>query len=146
MLASAASAQVYATSVTAAVPDPNGKVPGFNKVPGSAIENWANGVAQMVLTGGQTYNFCVSLGSAKANGAAGVSWTLSRKANIIQNGTIVAPGGLPVGPNGVWYLCSGYTALNSNPGKAVLTGIVTYTPTGGGKTTNSDVHVDVVLK
>ena len=51
-----ARAQVFVTSVTAAIPDPNGKVPGFNLVPGAGIENWSNGVAQAVLMHGHSYN------------------------------------------------------------------------------------------
>jgi uncharacterized protein GlcG (DUF336 family) len=146
LAAAPAQAQVYVTSVTAAVPDSNGKVPGFNKVPGSAIANWSNGLAQVVLTHGQSYNYCVSLGSDEANGTAGVTFTIARKTTVIQTGVIVAPGGLAVGPNGIWYLCSGYTALPSSPGKAMLTGAVMYTPTGGTKPVVSEVSTSLVLQ
>jgi len=146
LAAAGAHAQVYVTSVTAAIPDANGKVPGFDKVPGSAIENWANGVAQVVLTHGQSYNYCVSAGSAKANGTAGVTFTISRKNTVIQSGTIVPPGGEPVGPNDIFYVCSGYTVLPDSPGKAKLSGVVSYTPSGGGKTTESLLETNVVLK
>jgi hypothetical protein len=139
-------AQVYATSVTAAIPDPNGKVPGFNLVPGSGIPNWANGMAQVVLTHGQSYNYCVSLGSGKAGGTAGVTFTIERGSTLVQAGVIVAPGGLAVGRNGIWYVCSGYTALPDSPGKATLTGTVTYAPTSGGKATESAVRTNVELQ
>jgi uncharacterized protein GlcG (DUF336 family) len=144
--AATAHAQVYVTSVTAAIPDANGKVPGFDKVPGSAIENWANGVAQVVLTHGQSYNYCVSAGSAKANGTASVSFTISRKNTVIQTGVIIPPGGEPVKANDIFYVCSGYTVLPDSPGKAKLAGVVTYTPTGGGKPTDSELDTDIVLK
>ena len=144
--ATTAEAQVFVTSVTAAVPDPNGKVPGFNKVPGSGIENWANGVAQVVLTHGQSYNYCVSLGSARANGAAGVTYTISRRKTVIQTGVIIAPGALPIVPNQVSYVCSGYTVLPTSPGKATLTGALSYLPSGGTKALVSEVNTSVVLK
>ena len=64
MAALPASAQVFVTGITAAVPDPPGKVPAFNAVPGAGITTWSNGVAQAVLTAGQTYNYCVSAASA----------------------------------------------------------------------------------
>jgi hypothetical protein len=144
--ASAVHAQVYVTSVTAAIPDSAGKVPGFNKVPGSAIANWANGVAQVELTHGQSYNYCVSAGAAKANGTVGVTYSISRKSVIIQTGTIVAPGGEPVSAGSIFYVCSGYTVLPNNPGKATLSGVVTYTPTSGGKVTDSQLSTNVVLK
>ena len=144
--ASAAHAQVYVTSVTAAIPDANGKVPGFNKVPGSAIENWANGVAQVELAHGQSYNYCVSAGAAKANGTVGVTYTISRKNTVIQTATIIAPGGEPVSPGSIFYVCSGYTVLPDSPGKARLSGVVTYTPANGGKVTDSELDTNVVLK
>ncbi len=131
--AAPARAQVYVTSVTAAVPDPNGKVPGFNKVPGAGIENWANGVAQVVLVHGQSYNYCVSLGSGRANGTAGVTYTIARKGTVIQTGVIIPVGGLAIAATSIYYVCSGYTALPSSPGTATLTGTVAYTPAGGKK-------------
>ena len=144
--AAAAQAQVYVTSVTAAIPDANGKVPDFNKVPGSAIQNWANGVAQVVLMHGQSYNYCVSAGAAKANGTVGVTYTIARNSTVIQAGTIVAPGGEPVGPGSIFYVCSGYTVLPDSPGRATLSGVVTYTPSNGGKATDSQLRTNLVLK
>jgi hypothetical protein len=141
-----ASAQVYVTSVTAAIPDPNNKVPGFNKVPGAGIENWANGVAQVVLVHGQSYNYCVSLGSAKANGTAGVTYTIARKKTIIQSGVIIAPGGLTITADQIMYVCSGYTVLPTSPGTATLTGTVSYTPNGKTKAAVSKVTTGVVLQ
>jgi hypothetical protein len=141
-----AHAQVFVSSITAAIPDSAGKVPGFNKVPGSAIENWANGVAQVVLTHGQPYNYCISLGSAAANGTAGVTFTIARKTTVIQSGVILPPGGLTVGADGIWYLCSGYTALPDSPGKATLTGTVSYTATGKTKPVISKLTTDILLK
>jgi hypothetical protein len=86
------------------------------------------------------------LGSGKANGTAGVTFTIERGTTVVQTGVIVAPGGLAVGRNGIWYLCSGYTALPDSPGKATLTGTVTYTTKAGGKTTESEVRSSVELQ
>ena len=146
LVAATVHAQVFVTSVTAAIPDANGKVPGFNKVPGSAIQNWANGVAQVVLTHGQSYNYCVSAGAAKANGTVGVTYTIARNSTVIQAGTIVPPGGEPVSPGSIFYVCSGYTALPDSPGRATLSGVVTYTPSNGGKATDSQLRTNLVLK
>ncbi len=141
-----AHAQVFVTSVTAAIPDSAGKVPGFNKVPGSAIENWANGVAQVVLVHGQSYNYCVSLGTSAAKGTAGVTFTIAHKSAVVQTGVIIPPGGLSLAADQIMYVCSGYTALPDSPGKATLTGTVSYTPTGKTKAVVSKLTTGVVLK
>jgi hypothetical protein len=141
-----AHAQVFVTSITAAIPDPNGKVPGFNLVPGAGIENWSNGVAQAVLTHGQSYNYCVSLASGTANGKASVTYKIARGKTVIQTGTIVTAKNLPIGPDGTWYLCSGYQVLPSSAGTATLTGTVAYTASGSNKPKLSKLSVPVLLQ
>jgi hypothetical protein len=141
-----AQAQVYATSITATHPDPDGKVPAFNVVPGSGIATWSNGLAQAVLTHGQSYNYCVSLGSAAARGSADVSYRITRGKTVIQSATIITAKDFKVGPNGVWYYCSGYRVLPKNAGLATLTGIVGYIASGSMVPTNSVVSVDVLLR
>ncbi len=146
LAAAPAQAQVYVTSVTAALPDPAGKVPAFNAVPGSGIPNWANGLAHAVLTHGQAYNYCVSLASAAADGSATVLFKLSRGRTVIQTHRIVEARNFKIGPNGIWYLCSGYLVLPSNAGAAVLWGQVQYTPTGADKPIYSSLSVPVLLQ
>jgi hypothetical protein len=103
-----ARAQLFLTSITAAVPDPNDKVPGFNKVTGSGIENWSNGVAQAVLVHGQEYNYCVSLASATAEGKAEVGYKITQGATDVQSGTIITAKNFSIGSDSIWYFCSGY--------------------------------------
>ncbi len=146
VLPSVARAQVYATSVTASFPDANGKVPAFNAVPGAAIPTWSNGLAQAVLTHGQAYNYCVSVGSGTASGNASVAFKIARGKTSIQSKTIIAAKDFPVGSNGIWYYCSGYLVLPSNPGAATLTGTVAYTATGSKKPVTSKVVTSVLLQ
>jgi len=141
-----ARAQVFVTSITAAIPDPNGKVPGFNLVAGAGIENWSNGVAQAVLTHGSSYNYCVSLASGAASGKASVTYKIARGKTVIQTGTIISAKNFPVGPNSVWYLCSGYQVLPSSAGTATLTGTVDYTAAGSTKPKASKLSVPVLLQ
>jgi hypothetical protein len=139
-------AQVYVTSIVATHPDPEGKVPAFNVVPGSGIATWSNGLALAVLTHGQSYNYCVSLGSAVARGAAAVSYKITRPGVVIQSAIIIAAKDFKVGPNGIWYYCSGYKVLPKSPGPATLTGIVGYKATGSTVATNSIINVPVLLR
>jgi len=147
LLASApASAQMFVTSITAAIPDPAGKVPAFNVVPGAEIETWSNGLANAVLTHGQYYNYCISIASAIANGKADVTFKIARGATNIQSGTIIAANKFSVGANSIWYYCSGYTLLPKSPGAATLSGIVSYTAKDSSTPVVSKLEVPVLLK
>jgi hypothetical protein len=141
-----ASAQVFITGITAAVPDPNGKVPAFNAVPGAGITTWSDGLAQAVLTGGQTYNYCASAASATAKGHASLSFKIQRGTELVQSGTIATQKQFTVGDNGNWYFCSGYTQLPDSPGAAVLTAILDYTPSGSTEKTEVKLSVPVLLQ
>jgi len=146
MAAVPASAQVFITSITAAVPDPNGKVPAFNAVPGAGIETWSNGVAQAALTGGQSYNYCASAASATAKGHASLMFKIERGAEVIQSATIVTPKEFAVGTNGTWYFCSGYLSLPDSPGAAKLTAIMNYTPSGSTTPQKVELSIPVLLQ
>jgi hypothetical protein len=146
MVAMPASAQVFITSITAAVPDPNGKVPAFNAVPGAGIETWSNGVAQAVLTAGQSYNYCVSAASATASGKASLSFRIIQGANVIKSATIVTAKDFKIGSNGAWYFCSGYLGTPVSPGAAKLTAIMIYTPTGATESQKVELSVPVLLQ
>jgi hypothetical protein len=141
-----ASAQLYITSITAAVPDPNSKVPAFNAVPGAGITTFSNGLAQAVLTGGNQYNYCVSLASATASGNAAVSFKIAKGTDIVQTGTIIKAKNFSVSNNSIWYYCSGLTTLPSSPGAAKLTASAVYTPTGGGPSQKVELSVPVLLQ
>ena len=146
MAAVPASAQVFVTSITAAVPDPNGKVPAFNAVPGAGIETWSNGVAQGVLTGGQSYNYCVSAASATASGRASLLFKIARGSEVIQSGTIVKAKDFKIGSNGTWYFCSGYQSLPDSPGSAKLTAEMNYTPSGSTTPLRVELSIPVLLQ
>ena len=141
-----AQSQVYATSIVATYPDPNAKVPAFNVVPGAGIATWSNGLAQAVLIHGKSYNYCVSVGSGVARGTADVAFRITRDGAVIQSATIIAAKDFKVGPNGVWYYCSGYKVLPKSPGAATLTGIVSYKASGSTAAANSTVNVSVLLR
>ena len=147
-IAVSAHAQMLVTSITASFPDLAGKVPGFNLVPGAGIANWSIGLAQGVLTSGQQYNYCVSLasGSATASGSAKVSYKITRGSTVIQTATIITAAQFPVGPNGVWYLCSGHQVLPSSPGAALLTASVAYKANGSATSVTSKQSVPGILK
>ena len=144
--ATPAQSQVYATSITATHPDPDGKVPAFNVVPGAGIQTWSDGLAQAVLTHGQYYNYCVSLGSGAAKGSADVYFRITRGKTVIQSATIIKAKDFPVGPNGIWYFCSGYRVLPRSPGAATLIGEVAYKANGSTVPVNSLVSASVLLR
>ncbi len=141
----AAHAQIVVTSVIAAQPDPNNTVPKFNAVPGAGIVTWSDGLAEGVLVAGQPYGYCVSLASATADGKASIAYTITRGVTKIQGATILTAKQFKVSSNGVYYACTGGITLPSSPGTATLTGVVTYTPTGG-KATISKLAVPVILQ
>ncbi len=145
-MGAAAQAQVVVTSVTASFPDGGGKVPAFNVVPGAEIPTWSIGLAQGVLAHGQSYNYCVSLASANVKGKASVSFRISRGTTTIQSAVIIPASKFSVGPNGVWYYCSGYKALPNSPGAANLTGTVAFIATGATKPVVSHTTAAIVLQ
>ena len=116
LAASPARAQLYVTGVTATIPDPNGKVPAFNAVPGAGIATLSTGFAQAVLIHGNSYNYCVTLASADTNGKGQVSFSLKRGAAVILSDIIIKRSGYTVSPNGVWFYCSGYIGRARQPG------------------------------
>jgi hypothetical protein len=140
-----ATAQVYVTSIIAVFPDPEGKVPSFNSVPGAGIPTWSNGLAQAVLKHGVSYNYCLSIATGKAEGKASVSFRIARGAKVLQSGVILTASQFSVGSNGVWYECAGFHKAPRSPGAASLIGIVTYTGTGATKPLVSKLSVPILL-
>jgi hypothetical protein len=146
LAATSASAQIYVTSITASFPDPNGKVPVLDGVPGAGVDNWAMGLAQGVLTHGQTYNYCVSLASATADGNVELDFKIKRGSTDIQGGTILAYKDFKVGSGGVWYECAGYHTLPDSPGPATLNATAYYKAHGTTKPVVSVLNVPVLLQ
>jgi hypothetical protein len=139
-----AHAQLYATGISASFPDPNGKVPAFNAVPGAGIQTWSIGYAQAVLVHGHAYNYCVSLGSGTATGKANIAYKITRGKTVIQTHSILKQ--LTIGSNGIWYECSGYTVVPNSPGPATLTGTTAYFATGSTKPVTSKVSSSVLIQ
>jgi hypothetical protein len=142
----AAQAQVYVTSIIAVFPDPDGKVPAFNVVPGAGIPTWSNGLAQAVLTHGVTYNYCMSIGTGTANGKASVAFRIVRGQTVLQSGTILTANQFTLTSNGVWYLCAGFHQAPNSPGAANLLGIVNYTAKGATKAVVSKLSVPILME
>ena len=138
-------AQVYVTGISATIPDPDGKVPAFNVVSGAGIPTWSDGLSQAVLVHGQTYDYCVSLASATADGSASVSFSIKRGKVVIQSATLVKANKFQISSNGVWYWCANET-LPDSPGAATLTGTVSYLATGATKHVTSHITADIVLQ
>jgi hypothetical protein len=142
----AAQAQVYVTSIIAVFPDPNGKVPTFNGVPGAGIPTWANGLAQAVLTHGTTYNYCLSIGTGTAVGKASVVFRIVRGKTILQSGTILTESQFSVVSNAVYYECAGFHTAPDSPGAAALLGIVNFVAKGTTKAVVSKLSVPILLE
>ena len=141
-----ATAQVFVTSIIATNPDPNGKLPGGNLVADPNYPNWTNGYPQSVLVVGQSYEYCVSVASGRANGSASVAYAIVRGKTVIQQDTFIEPSQFPVGKGGVWYWCAGYHELPDSPGKATLEATVVYTPNGETTSQKSEISVPVLLQ
>ena len=88
----------------------------------------------------------MSLASGTANGKASVTYKIARGKTVIQSGTIITAKNLPIGPNGTWYLCSGYQVLPSSAGTATLTGTVGYIASGMTKPKLSKLSVPILLQ
>jgi hypothetical protein len=142
--AAEAASPVFVTGIQATVPDPNGKVPAFNAVPGAGIETWSNGVAQAVLTGGQYYEYCISVASAKAKGTGSIVYQIVHGHTVVQSDTVIDT--FPIGSQGVWYFCAGYHQLPASPGPANLVATLTYTPKNGGSPQQASLSVPVLLQ
>lgn len=127
---SAKTPAVFVTGIMASVPDPNGKVPTLDTYPGAGINTWSDGRAQAVLTGGDYYEYCVSVASGPtANGTGSIAYKITRGKTVIQTATAISS--FTIGPDGIWYYCAGYHQLPKSPGAADLVGTLTYTPASG---------------
>lgn len=118
------------TGIWVTIPDKNGKVPNYDDVPGSAIATFSDGFPQAFLTGGNYYEYCVTVASSNSAGGTGsIAYKITRGKTVIQTATVVSS--FKIGPDGVWYWCAGYQQLPKSPGAATITATMTYTPTTG---------------
>jgi hypothetical protein len=131
----------YITSVTVGTPDPNGKVPNFNAVPGSGVGNWSIADPLAILTHGSPYEYCVTLQDANFTGDAEVSYRITQGTVVVQSGVInkkfsAAPG--------VWAWCIGSSPLPNLPGSATLEGIVSFKTTP--KATDATLKIPILIQ
>jgi hypothetical protein len=73
---------MFPTSITAGLPDPAGKVPTINGVPGSQVENLDVAFPLALLTHGNRYVYSVTVQDNSYSGLCTVSYALTQ----LQNG------------------------------------------------------------
>jgi hypothetical protein len=140
----AAAQKVFVTGILASFPDPNGKVPALDVVPGAGIDTWSDGLALGVLTANQYYEYCVSVASAKVKGTGSIVYAITRGHTVIQTDTVVDT--FKMGNQGVWYFCAGYHQLPSSPGPASMVATLTYTPKNGDPPEQESLSIPVLLQ
>ena len=112
---------VVPTLVLATYPDPNGKVPAINGVPGAGVSNLDVGFPTSLLKHGNFYVYIVGFSDTTFSGTCAVSFKLTQ----IQAGKTVT---LDMGSRNVattpgdWAWALGGIAIPTSPGAATLTG------------------------
>lgn len=128
--------------ITAGDPDPAGKVPGLDAVPGSEVGNFDIAQPTTVLLHGHRYVYSVALQSATYSGEYTVSYRLTRvvsgKTVVLESGTIIA--NTRTSPLDYWVWVILARAIPDSPGMAMLEGVITY-----GKNT-ATTSVPVLIK
>jgi hypothetical protein len=117
-----------ANFITAGTPDPNGKVPSLNAVPGAGVNTLSVAIPVAVLHHGSVYTYLVSSQNTTYTGTCKDSFTLTQGTGAskvtLDSGVIKASYSCGAGTTWVWAI-NGKVIPNS-PGLATLTGIVTY--------------------
>lgn len=128
--------------ITAGDPDPAGKVPGLDAVPGSDVGNFDIAQPTTVLLHGHRYVYSVALQAANYTGSYTVAYRLTHvvagKVEVLQSGTIIANTKTKPENYWVWVILAG--AIPDSPGMATLEGVITY-----GKNT-ATTSVPVLIK
>jgi hypothetical protein len=126
--------------ISAGLPDPNGKVPASNAVPGSGVTNLDISFPLMLLTHGNSYVFTVALQDIDFTGTCQASYTLTQ---IQLNKTVTLDSAkdasFSCGPGTIWFWTFTGKPIPDFPGPATLTGTVTY------GTTKANVVSTVVI-
>ena len=137
--ANAATPVVVPTLVVATYPDPNGKVPVINGVPGAGVVNLDLGFPTSLLTHGKFYEYIVGFSDTTFSGNCTVTYKLTQ----IQAGKTVtldtASRSVATTP-GDWAWAFVGKAIPASPGLATLTGT---TKCGVATGTN---HISVYLQ
>jgi hypothetical protein len=113
--------------IVAGTPDPNGKVPAFDAVPGSGVYNLAIATPNTLLAHGSSYIYTVSMQDINFAGTCKTSFKLTQvqfnKTVTLDSGTDAS---FTCNPGTQWaWVFTGKTIPNF-PGPANLTGTITY--------------------
>jgi hypothetical protein len=113
--------------ITAGLPDPNGKVPVLNGIPGAGVVNLAEAMPTTVLNHGTVYVYVVALQDYNYTGTCVVKFKLTQ----VQNGKTVTLDAAKIksfscSPGSLWAWAINGKAVPNSPGVATLTGSVQY--------------------
>jgi len=111
------------TSITAGLPDPAGKVPTINGVPGSQVENLDVSFPLAILAQGNRYVYSTTVQDNSYTGSCTVSYALTQ----VQNGKKVTLDAAKIttfktAPGNIWLWVILGKAIPNSPGLATLTG------------------------
>jgi hypothetical protein len=113
--------------ITAGTPDPNGKVPVIDGVPGAGVANLGVAAPQTILVHGNSYVYTVALQDVNFTGTCQASFTLTQ---VQYNKTVTLDSAkddtFSCGPGTWWVWVFGGKTIPNFPGPATLTGTVTY--------------------
>jgi len=119
---------VLPSFIVAGEPDPDGKVPVFNGVPGSGVSNIAVADPETVLTHGKNYVYTVFFEDYNVTGTYKVEYELTQvvgtTTKTLQKGTIVT--GKSFTPGTLWAWVIEGPAIPDSPGLATLEGKIKY--------------------
>ena len=132
---------MLATSITAGVADPAGKVPTINAVPNSQVTNLDISYPLGLLVHGSNYVYSITAQDNNFTGSCTVSYSLTQ----VQNGKTVTLDSAKIttfktAPGNIWLWVATGKVIPNSPGLATLTGSFKC-----GTTTNS-VHSTMILQ
>jgi hypothetical protein len=119
---------VIASFVVAGSPDPNGKVPTFNGVPGAGVANIDFATPTAILVHGGVYTYLVSMEDLSYTGTCKIIYYLTQGtgAQKVTLDSGIINKGFTCGPGGRWAWAINGRAVPNSPGPATLTGIVIF--------------------
>jgi hypothetical protein len=114
--------------ITAGAPDPAGKIPNLDAVPGAEVGNFDIAQPETVLVHGRRYVYSVALESATYTGKYSVEYKLTRvvkgKTEVLSSGTIASDKSTSPLDYWVWVILA--KEIPDSPGMASLEGVITY--------------------
>jgi hypothetical protein len=118
----------YVTSMTAGQPDPNGKVPAYNAVPGAGVDNFSVAATQAVLTHGLVYTFSISLQDSTYTGNVEVYCEITQKIGTKTTVLVkqIINKQFASSPGNYWLWSINGPAIPNSPGAATLTGFAKF--------------------